>query len=167
MKRYAVIFAIITAVLVGTASPAWAPRTMLLPPLQNIGCTLPDGSAATFAGELTIDEFFVGKEGLAAEVELAGACTSDGGAFQLDEPNSLISNVGLGDSSCSGVDLRLGPTIATVRAEPVTIGSFQVTMDNPTGSKRAKAALCVVSKLPSKTPVKVVAQLLNVVLNAE
>lgn len=156
----------ITVILVGTAAPAWAPRTMLLPPLQNVGCTLPDGSASTFAGEVTIDEFFVGKEGLAAEVELAGACTSSGGAVQLDEPNSLISNVALGDRSCSGVDLKLGPTAATVRAAPVTIDSFEVTLDNPTGSKRTKAALCVVSLLPRKTPVKVVALLLNFALNS-
>jgi hypothetical protein len=78
----------------------------------------------------------------------------------------LISNVALGDSSCSGVDLSLGPTIATVRAEPVTIQSFEVTMDNPTGSKRTKAALCAVSHLPPETPVKVVAQMLNFALNS-
>ncbi|MGH2736052.1 MAG: hypothetical protein ACRDKZ_10760 [Actinomycetota bacterium] len=167
MKRYLIVLAIVTAVLVGTAAPAWAPRTFLLPPLQDVPCRLPDGSAATFAGDVTINRFFAGKDGLAAETELAGACSNSLGSAQLDEPNELISNVAIGDSSCDSIDLRLGPTVATIRSEVATIQSFELTMDNPTGSRRMRAALCVASLLPRRTPVKVVALVLNFALNAE
>ena len=64
LRRSIVAMTVAAALLVTFAAPAWAPRTWLLPTIQGVACSTPDGQTGSFTGEITVDRFVTGKKGL-------------------------------------------------------------------------------------------------------
>ena len=154
------------ALVVVFAAPAWAPRTWLLPSIQGVACSTPEGQAGSFTGEITVTRFVAGKAGPEALVQLIGACvTASGTELQVDS-NLLRVPVAIVGSDCERLDLLLGPAVDETRGGFVTIDPFKVTLDNPDGSKRLGGALCLAARLVSRGALQAQVAALNQVLNA-
>ena len=167
MRRPILAVGLAVALLVGAASPAWAPRTWLLPALQGVSCMTPDGTTGSFSGEITVDRFVVGRDGPEALVQLAGTCqTASGKELEVDSGNLLRVPVSVAAAGCEQLELLLGPAVDEGRDGFVTIDAFKVVLDNPEGSKRLERALCgTVNKVP-RVPIPAQVAALNRVLNA-
>jgi hypothetical protein len=155
-----------TALVVAFAAPAWAPRTWLLPSVQGVACSTPEGQTGSFTGEITVTRFVTGKTGPEALVQLAGVCATTSGT-ELDVDSDLLRvPVAIVASDCERLDLLMGPAVDQTRGGFVTIDPFKVTLDNPDGSKRLGGALCLASRLVSRAAIQAQVGALNQVLNA-
>jgi hypothetical protein len=158
--------ALAAALVVAFAAPAWAPRTWLLPSIQGVACSTPDGQAGSFTGEITVTRFVAGKEGPEALVQLTGVCATTSGTELAVDSNLLRVPVAIVASDCERLDLLMGPAVDQSRDGFVTIDPFKVTIDNPDESKRLGGALCLTSRLVSRAAVQAQVAALNQVLNA-
>ena len=166
LRRSIVVVTLAAALVAALAAPAWAPRTWLLPSIQGVACTLPEGETGSFSGEITVDRFVAGRDGPEAFVQLAGTCvTASGTELQVDS-NLLRIPVAIVTASCDRLDLLLGPAVDESRDGYVTIDPFKVTLDNADGSKRLGAALCSTSRVVARAPIQAQVAALNRVLNA-
>ena len=166
LRRSIATMALAAALLMAFAAPAWAPRTWLLPSIQGVACSTPEGQAGSFTGEITVTRFVMGKAGPEALVQLTGACvTTSGTELQVDS-NLLRVPAAIVASDCERLELLLGPAVDETRGGFVTIDPFKVTLDNPDGSKRLEGALCLTSRLVSRGSVQAQVAALNQVLNA-
>lgn len=166
IRRSIASVALGTALVVAFAAPAWAPRTWLLPTIQGVACSTPDGQTGSFTGEITVDRFVTGKDGPEALVQLTGACVT-ASATELHVDSDLLRvPVSIVAADCERLDLLLGPAVDETRGGFVTIDPFKVTIDNPDHSKRLRGALCLTSRLVSRAAIQGQVAALNQVLNA-
>ena len=166
LRRSITATALAAALLVTSAAPAWAPRTWLLPSIQGVACSTPDGQTGSFTGEITVDRFVTGKDGPEALVQLTGACVTLSATELNVDSNLLRVPVSIVAAGCDRLDLLLGPAVDETRGGFVTIDPFKVTIDNPDGSKRIGGALCLISRLASRAPIQGQVAALNQLLNA-
>ena len=166
IRRSIAAVALATALVVAFAAPAWAPRTWLLPSVQGVACSTPDGQTGSFTGEITVDRFVTGKDGPEALVQLTGICATPSATELHVDSNLLRVPVAIVGSDCERLDLLLGPAVDETRGGFVTIDPFKVSLENPDGSKRLGQALCVTSRLVPRAAIQAQVVALNRVLNA-
>jgi hypothetical protein len=154
------------ALLVTFAAPAWAPRTWLLPTIQGVACSTPDGQTGSFTGEITVDRFVTGKKGPEALVQLTGTCVTASATELMVDSDLIRVPISIVAADCERLDLLLGPAVDETRGGFVTIDPFKVTIDNPDDSKRLGNALCLTSRLTSLAAIQGQVGALNQVLNA-
>nr|MBA2601795.1 hypothetical protein [Actinomycetota bacterium] len=140
--------------------------TWLLPPIQGVACTLPEGETGSFSAEITVDRFVFGRSGPEALVQVTGLCVTESGTELEVESSLLRIPVSIVAAGCGGVELLLGPVVDESRGGYVTIDPFKVVLDNADGSKRLGAALCATSQKIPRAPVPAQVAALNRVLNA-
>ncbi|MDQ3619153.1 MAG: hypothetical protein M3391_03375 [Actinomycetota bacterium] len=166
LRRSIVVVTLAAALVAALAAPAWAPRTWLLPSIQGVACTSPEGDVGSFSGEITVDRFVVGRGGPEALIQLAGTCITESGTKLEVDSNLLRIPVAIVTATCDRLDLLLGPVVEMSRDGYVTIDPFKVTLDNADGSKRLGAALCSTSRVVTRAPIQAQVVAFNRVLNA-
>ena len=166
LRRSIVVVTLAAALLALLAAPAWAPRTWLLPSIQGVACTLPEGETGSFSGEITVDRFVVGRAGPEALIQLAGTCSTESGTELVVDSDLLRIPAAIVSVTCERLDLLLGPAVDESRGGFVTVDPFKVTLDNADGSRRLGAALCSTSRVVSRAPIPAQVAALNRVLNA-
>ena len=165
IRRSIAAVALATALVVAFAAPAWAPRTWLLPSVQGVACSTPDGQTGSFTGEITVDRFVTGKDGLDALVQLTGTCVT-ASATELHVDSDLLRvPVAIVASDCERLDLLLGPAVDATRGGFVTIDPFKVSLEDD-GSKSLGGALCLTSRLVPQAAIQAQVAALNQVLKA-
>ena len=166
LRRSILVVALAAALLATLAAPAWAPRTWLLPSIQGVACTLPEGGTGSFSGEVTVDRFLVGRGGPEALVQVTGVCVTESGTQLEVDSNLLRIPVSIVGATCERLELLMGPTVGESRGGYVTIDPFKVALDNADDSRRLGAALCATSRIVARAPVPAQVAALNRVLNA-
>lgn len=165
IRRSIAAVALATALVVAFAAPAWAPRTWLLPSVQGVACSTPDGQTGSFTGEITVDRFVTGKDGPEALVQLTGTCVTASATELHVNSNLLRVPVAIVASDCERLDLLLGPAVDETRGGFVTIDPFKLSLEND-GSKSLGEALCLTSRLVPRGAIQAQVVALNKVLNA-
>jgi hypothetical protein len=166
IRRSIAAVALATALIVAFAAPAWAPRTWLLPSVQGVACSTPDGQTGSFSGEVTVERFVTGKDGPDALIQLTGTCVTASGTELHVDSNLLRVPVAIVASDCERLDLLLGPAVDATRGGFVTIDPFKVSIENPDDSKRLGDALCLTSRVVKRAAIQAQVMALNQVLNA-
>ncbi len=165
IRRSIAAVALATALVVAFAAPAWAPRTWLLPSVQGVACSTPDGQTGSFTGEITVDRFVIGKDGPEALVQLTGTCVTASATELHVNSNLLRVPVTIVASDCERLDLLLGPAVDETRGGFVTIDPFKLSLESD-GSKSLGGALCLTSRLVPGAAMQAQVVALNKVLNA-